>query len=198
MPYKSAHHALICLFVDHSRPGHSGWQDLYDPRSREDIRMDLRDVDIGAARSQLASSLHGMEEIAGEAAMVWKHLARMDDTRAAVLILRTCPPTMRHQSIPGATLQHPAYEAAMRWMVMASAAAVTGLTHYRARRDALRLATGGKINIGATADKCDVHRKTISRLVSAIKTWEQPIEQQAWREIEDRLESAGLVDRVAA
>ncbi len=196
MPYKSAHHALICLFVDHARPGHSGWQDQYDPKSRDDVRLDLRDD--APARSQLASSLHGMEEISGEAAMVWKHLARMDDTRAATLILRTCPPTMRHQSIPGATLQHPAYESAMRWLVMASASAVTGLTHYRARRDALRLVTGGRINIGLTADRCEVHRKTISRLVAAIKTWEQAIEVQAWREIEDRLESAGLVDRVAA
>lgn len=194
MPYKSAHHALICLFVDHSRPGHSGWQDLYDPRSRDDIRMDLRDVDVGAVHNQLATSLHGMEEIAGEAAMVWKHLARMDDTRAAVLILRTCPPTMRHQSIPGATLQHPAFEAALRWMTDASLGAVNGLSHFHARRDAVRRATGGKVNVGRTADRCDVSRRTIERLNGEISRWLVPIEEQAWREIGDRLAGAKLIE----
>ncbi|MDE2470844.1 MAG: hypothetical protein KGL35_19380 [Bradyrhizobium sp.] len=194
MTYKSAHHALICLFVDHSRPGHSGWQDLYDPRSREDVKLDLRDVDIGTARNTLASSLHGMEEIAGEASMVWKHLARMDDTRAAALILRCCPPTLPRSSYTAPLLPHPAYEGAMKWMVEESTGVVTGLTNYRARRDAIKLATGGKINIGATADKCDVDRRTVSRLVQAIKTWERAIEDQAWREIEDRLESAGLLE----
>lgn len=198
MTYKSAHHALICLFVDHSRPGHSGWQDLYDPRSREDVKLDLRDVDIGAARNTLASSLHGMEEIAGEAAMVWKHLARMDDTRAAALILRCCPPRMRHASIPGATLPHPAYEAAMLWLAQESACAVTGLSKRQARRDALRRATGGKINVGVTADRCDVSRDTVERLNAKIRKWITPIEEQAWREIEDRLEGAGLVQREVA
>jgi len=195
MPYKSAHHALICLFVDHSRPGHSGWQDLYDPKNERKARGDaiLQHEDEAVFTNTLASSLFGMEEIAGEAAMVWKHLTRMDDTRAAALILRTCPPRMRYGTIQGATIPHPAYEAAMLWLTQESACAVNGLSKRQARRDALRRATGGKINVGVTADRCEVSRDTIERLNAKIRKWIMPIEEQAWREIEDRLKMANLI-----
>ena len=197
MTYRSAHHALICCFVDHARPGHSGWQDLYTPRSRNDIKLDLR-ADESLAATNLASSLHGMEEIAGEAAIVWRHLLRMSDTRAAALILRTCPPRERHASIPGATVPHPCFEAAIRWLTDASAAEVNGLSKYQARRDALRRATGGKVNVGITADRCEVSRDTIERLNKRVKAWLEPIENQAWLEIGDRLQAAGLIDGVPA
>lgn len=196
MTYKSAHHALICCFVDHARPGHSGWQDQYDPKAERKSRADaiLRDPDE-AAPSLFRSTLHGMEEIAGEAAIVWRHLLHLGDTRAAALILRCCPPTLPRSSYSAPILPHPAYEAAMKWMVDESAGAVSGLSNYRARRDAIKMATGGTINIGVTADKCEVDRRTVSRLVQAIKAWERAIEDQAWREIEDRLQVAGLIER---
>ncbi len=196
MTYRSAHHALICVFVDHARPGHSGWQDQFQPRAARLAQADaiLRDPDEPPA-SLFRSTLHGMEEIAGEAAIVWRHLLRLGDTRAAALILRCCPPTLPRSSYSAPILPHPAYEAAMKWMVDESAGAVSGLSNYRARRDAIKMATGGAINIGVTADKCEVDRRTVSRLVQAIKAWERAIEDQAWREIEDRLEAAGLIER---
>ena len=199
MPYRSAHHALICVFVDHARPGHSGWQDQFQPRAARLAQADaiLRDPDEPPA-SLFRSTLHGMEEIAGEAAIVWRHLLRLGDTRAAALILRCCPPTLPRSSYSAPILPHPAYEAAMKWMVDESAGAVSGLSNYRARRDAIKMATGGAINIGVTADKCEVDRRTVSRLVQAIKAWERAIEDQAWREIEDRLEAAGLIERERA
>ncbi len=197
MTYRSAHHALICVFVDHARPGHSGWQDQFQPRAARLAQADaiLRDPDEPPA-SLFRSTLHGMEEIAGEAAIVWRHLLRLGDTRAAALILRCCPPTLPRSSYSAPILPHPAYEAAMKWMVDASAGAVSGLSNYRARRDAIKMATGGAINIGVTADKCEVDRRTVSRLVQAIKAWERAIEDQAWREIEDRLQVAGLIESV--
>ena len=196
MTYRSAHHALICVFVDHARPGHSGWQDQFQPRAARLAQADaiLRDPDEPPA-SLFRSTLHGMEEIAGEAAIVWRHLLRLGDTRAAALILRCCPPTLPRSSYSAPILPHPAYEAAMKWMVDESAGAVSGLSNYRARRDAIKMATGGAINIGVTADKCEVDRRTVSRLVQAIKAWERAIEDQAWREIEDRLQVAGLIER---
>ncbi len=196
MPYKSAHHALICCFVDHSRPGHSGWQDLYDPKTRQDVKLDLRDEEIQATR--LVSSLHGMEEIAGEAALVWKHLLRMSDMRAAVLILRTCPPLIEVKSIPGAKAPHPMYAACVKLLADESAGVVSGLSKYHARRDAIRRATGAKINVGITADRCEVSRDTIERLNGKMKAWLGPTEAQAWREIEDRLQTAGLLECVEA
>ncbi|MDE2103897.1 MAG: hypothetical protein KGL39_42065 [Patescibacteria group bacterium] len=199
MTYRSAHHALICVFVDHARPGHSGWQDQFQPRAARLAQADaiLRDPDEPPA-SLFRSTLHGMEEIAGEAAIVWRHLLRLGDTRAAALILRCCPPTLPRSSYSAPILPHPAYEAAMKWMVDESAGAVSGLSNYRARRDAIKMATGGAINIGVTADKCEVDRRTVSRLVQAIKAWERAIEEQAWRDIEDRLEAAGLIERERA
>ncbi len=196
MTYRSAHHALICVFVDHARPGHSGWQDQFQPRAARLAQADaiLRDPDEPPA-SLFRSTLHGMEEIAGEAAIVWRHLLHLGDTRAAALILRCCPPTLPRSSYSAPILPHPAYEAAMKWMVDESAGAVSGLSNYRARRDAIKMATGGAINIGVTADKCEVDRRTVSRLVQAIKAWERAIEEQAWREIEDRLQVAGLIER---
>ena len=191
MPYKSAHHALICCFVDHARPGHSGWQDLYDPKSRDDVKLDLRDEAIQA--THLVSALHGMEEIAGEAANVWKHLLRMTDMRAAVLILRTCPPTIRLESIPGAKAPHPIYAGCVKYLADQSAGVVTGISKYHARKDAIRRATGAKINVGITADRCEVSRDTIERLNGKMRAWLEPTEAQAWREIEDRLEVAGLI-----
>lgn len=196
MTYKSAHHAMICCFVDHARPGHAGWQDVYDDRQ---YRMERGEPGLREPEpppSLFRSTLHGMEEIAGEAAIVWRHLLRLGDTRAAALILRCCPPTLPRSSYSAPILPHPAYEAAMKWMIDASAGAVSGLSNYRARRDAIKLATGGAINIGVTADKCEVDRRTVSRLVQAIKAWERAIEDQAWREIEDRLQVAGLIESV--
>ncbi|MDE2104582.1 MAG: hypothetical protein KGL39_45525, partial [Patescibacteria group bacterium] len=90
---------------------------------------------------------------------------------------------------------HPAYEAAMRWLVDESACAITGLSHYHARREAIKLATGGIISVRATAERCDVDRRTVSRLIAAVKAWERAIEEQAWAEMQDRLESAGLIER---
>ena len=196
MTYSSAHHALICCFVDHARPGHSGWQDQYQPGVDRLARKDALIADPDAPPPSLfRSTLHGMEEIAGEAAIVWRHLLHLGDTRAAALILRCCPPTLPRSSYSAPILPHPAYEAAMKWMVDESAGAVSGLSNYRARRDAIKMATGGAINIGVTADKCEVDRRTVSRLVQAIKAWERAIEDQAWREIEDRLQVAGLIER---
>ncbi|WP_455387419.1 hypothetical protein [Petrachloros mirabilis] len=94
MTYRSAHHAVICCFVDHGRPGHSGWQDIYDPRHYRKERGEpgMREPDAGVPPSLFRSTLHGMEEIAGEAAIVWKHLLRLNDTRCAALIHTLRPP----------------------------------------------------------------------------------------------------------
>lgn len=196
MPYRSAHHALICCFVDHARPGHSGWQDLHDPKSRDDIKLDLRgELETAAMQSTFRSGLSGTDEICGEAAMVWKHLVRMGDTRASTLIIKTCPPRMPSKLDPQATLPHWAFETALRWLVDESAQVVTGLSHYRARRDAIRMCLGGKLKSSMTADKCDVSTRTVDRLVGRVKSWIGPIEAQAWAEMQDRLESAGLIER---
>lgn len=193
MTYANAHHALICCFVDHARPAAPGWHLRYDPKSRDDVRLDLRGEDVVARR--LVSALSGMEEVAGEAANVWKHLLRMSDARASALILRVCPALLRHPSIPDATTKHPWYEGALLLLTEDSASAVTGLSKHQARRDAVRRATGAKVNVGITADRCDVSRRTVERLNGAVKAWIKPIEDQAWREIEDRLEVAGLIER---
>lgn len=196
MTYRSAHHALICVFVDHARPGHSGWQDQFQPRAARLAQADaiLRDPDEPPA-SLFRSTLHGMEEIAGEAAIVWKHLLRLNDTRAATLILRCCPPTLPRSSYNAPMIPHPAYEGAMKLLTDESACAVSGLSHYRARREAIKRATGGVISIKSTAERCEVHPRTVSRLVEAITQWEKAIEEQAWAEITDRLETAGLIER---
>ena len=180
MTYKSSHHALSYAFVDHSRPAHSGWQDLY----RSGFDQERGPVSL----------LSGMEEVAGEAAIVLKHLGRMSDTPAAFLVLKTCPAMLRHPSIPNAMLQHPMYWSAAHWLAQESAQLVTGLSNYRARRDAVRRACGAKINVGVTADKCAVNRNTVKQLNAKVKRWIAPIEERAWREIEDRLQAAGLID----
>ena len=197
MPYKSAHHALICCFVDHARPGHASWQDHYQPGVERLARGDaiLADTDPPPVCTMASSALRGMEEIAGEAALVWRHLLRLGDTRASTLILRCCPPHLPRSSHTDPIYPHPAYESAMKWLTDCSAGAVSGLSHYHARRAALQRATGGTISIRRTAERCDVDRRTISRLVTAIIGWEKAIEEQAWAEIQDRLETAGLIDR---
>lgn len=179
MPYRSAHHALICAFVDHSRPRHASWQDIYQSGYR--------------ATDEPTSLLAGMEEVAGEAAMVLMHLSRLPDDAAAVLILRTCPPRRPHKLVPHATVPHPLYRTAARWLVQRSQEGVGGLRDSRARYDAVVRACGAKINVGLTADKAGVSRDTIERLNGAIKRWIGPIEDRAWREMEDRLQSAGLI-----
>lgn len=197
MPYNNAHHALICCFVDHSRPGHSGWQDLYDPRNDRAERSSrvMDELEDAAMRSTFRSALSGMEEISGEAANVWKHLLRMGDTRASVLVIKTCPPRAPSRIDPKATISHPWFEAALHWLVQDSAQLVTGLSNYRARRDAIRICLGGKLKTSITADKCDVSSRTVDRLVGRVKEWINPIEAQAWREIEDRLQAAGLLEQ---
>lgn len=141
-----------------------------------------------------------MEEVAGEAAIVWKHLAKLGDTRAAILILAVCPPRMRHPSIPSATIEHPAYQAAAHWLAMESLQAVNGISMYRARSDAVQRACGKpeRVNVGMTADACGKSRRTIERVNRDIRDWINPIKLQAWREIEDRLEAAALIDVVAS
>lgn len=196
MPYNNAHHALICCFVDHSRPGHSSWQDHYDPKNDRVERNSrvMDELEEAAMRSTFRSTLHGMEEITAEAANVWKHLLRMGDTRASVLVIRTCPPKAPSRIDPKATIPHPWFETALHWLVQDSAQLVQGLSNYRARRDAIRRALGGKIDIGKTADQSDAGRRTVERLCADVKKWINPIEDQAWREIEDRLEAAGLIE----
>lgn len=197
MTYRNAHHALICCFEPHDRPGHAGWQDQYDPRNERKERGSrvLDTLEADAERSTFRSALHGMEEITGEAANVWKHLLRMGDTYASVLILRTCPPKITSAIDPRAKLPHPAFEAALHWLVQDSAQLVTGLSNYRARRDAIRICLGGKLKTSITADKCDVSTRTVDRLVGRVKEWINPVEAQAWREIEDRLQAAGLLEQ---
>jgi hypothetical protein len=195
MTYRNAHHALICCFVPHDRPGHSGWQDKYDPKNDRAERNSpvMDDLDEIALRSTFRGSLHGMEEITAEAANVWKHLLRMGDTSASILILRTCPPTTKSRIDPKAKLSNPVFDAARHWLVQESAQCVTGLSNYRARCDAVHRALGGSVYVKKTADNCDVSRDTIERMNGKIKKWITPIEDQAWREIEDRLQAAGLI-----
>jgi len=195
MTYRSAHHALICCFAPHDRPGHSSWQDQYDPRNERADRNSptMDDLDEVARRSTFRSALHGMEEITAEAANVWKHLFRMGDTAASALIIQTCPPKMSSRLDQKATIPHPAFDAALHWLVDESAQCVSGLSNYRARRDAIRRALGGSVSVRATADKCDVSRDTVGRLNANIKKWILPMQEQAWREIEDRLQAAGLI-----
>jgi len=196
MPYKSAHHALICCFVDHARPGHARWQDQFDPRHYRAERNSpvMAELEEVAMRSTFRSTLHGMEEITAEAANVWKHLLRMGDTRASVLVIKTCPPKAPSRIDPKATIPNPWFEAALHWLVQDSAQLVTGLSNYRARRDAIRICLGGKLKTSITADKCGVSTRTVDRLVGRVKEWINPIEEQAWREIEDRLQAAGLIE----
>ncbi len=198
MTYRSAHHALICAFVPHDRPAHSSWQDQYDPsadRKSRNSRVLEEPDEVGMHSAALLSALHGMEEVAGEAANVLKHLARMSDTPAAVLILKTCPPRQPHHLLrEEATVPHPLYRAAVRWLGAESLAPVGGLEHETARQDAVRRACGAKVNVGITADKCGVSRDTIERLNAKVKKWIGPIEDRAWREIEDRLQAAGLIE----
>jgi hypothetical protein len=200
MPYKSAHHALICCFVDHARPGHARWQDQFDPRNDRAERNSpvMAELEEAAMRSTFRSTLHGMEEITAEAANVWKHLLRMGDTRASVLVIKTCPPKATSRIDPKATIPNPWFEAALHWLVQESAQLVTGLSNYRARRDAIRICLGGKLKTSITADKCDVSTRTVDRLVGRVKEWISPIEEQAWREIEDRLQAAGLIEKGSA
>lgn len=183
MTYRSAHHALICLFDDRGRPALSPW-----PRKRDG---GYSDDDTAPP----AGTLSGMEEIAGEAAMVWKHLSRLGDREAAALILRTCPPCLKREGRADPSRPHPIYAGAMRLMLRESADAVSGLSHPRARQAAIRAAIGSKINIGITADRCDVHRRTVTRLIAAMRQWILPIEDRAWCEIEDRLQAAALIER---
>jgi len=196
MPYKSAHHALICCFVDHARPSHARWQDQFDPRNdrAESNSPVMAELQEAAMRSTFRSTLHGMEEITAEAANVWKHLLRMGDTRASVLVIKTCPPRAPSRIDPKATIPNPWFEAALHWLVQESAQLVTGLSNHRARRDAIRICLGGKLKTSITADKCDVSTRTVDRLVGRVKEWINPIEEQAWREIEDRLQAAGLIE----
>ena len=188
MPYRDAQAALIAALADHARPGHSLWQDQFDPSSARMVGKErLMDAEnLPPAMPKFDTGLHGMEEICAEAAYAWKQLERMHPDRIAVLIMR-CPPTAHH----------PGFLWAWKWLTDASVCEVTGITHYQARRHAIRTLMGGRWTQAEIGEHVNLHQSSISRIFEKLRPWLERLEEQAWADFGDRLESRGLVQRVA-
>ncbi len=178
MTYRDAQAAIIAALADHARPGHSGWQDQYKP-GYWDVPT------ITAVRS----SLIGMEETAGQAAMVMRNMLTLRDLHLAILIVRyeTQFPSSRHQ-------------ASLHYVTQDSAQCVTGLSNVRLRQAIIRaaLAPGKRTSrpkLAELADRYGVHRNTVSTHYACISGWVHTEFDKAMAEITDKLEARGLIDR---
>jgi hypothetical protein len=175
--YRDTQAAIIAALADHARPVHARWQDQYRPG--------YWDVPTIAA---LRNSLVGMEEVAGPAALVMRHMLALSDLHLAILIVRyeTQFPSARHQ-------------ASLEYVTQASAEAVTGLSNRRLRQAIIRatLSPGrAKVRpkLAELADRYGVHRKTVERHYSSISQWAHAQFDRAMAEMTDRLEARGLIE----
>lgn len=184
MPYRDAQAALIAALAEHARPGHTLWQDQFDPAAARMVGKErLMDAEnLPPAMPRFDTGLHGMEEICSEAAYVWKQLERMNRDRVAVMVMR-CPPTT----------QHPGFLWAWGYLTEVSVSQVTGITHYQARRHSIRSLMGGRWSQTDIAQHVNVHQSTISRVFEKLRPWLDRLEEQAWADFRDRLESRGLI-----
>lgn len=177
MTYRDTQAAIIAALADHARPGNSSWQKQY--------RCGYWDSPV---ISLIRSSLVGMEETAGQAAMVLRNMETLCDLHLSLLIVRyeTQFPSPRH-------------EASLQYASNASIESVTGLSNFRLRQAIIRSSlTPGKRKkkpkFEELADRYNVHAKTVSRHYAAISEWTHREFDKAMAEMTDKLEARGLIE----
>ena len=178
MSYPNVQAAIIAALADHSRPGHARWQDQYKTGYWNMPTISL-----------IRSNLIGMEETAGQAAMVLRNMGTLRDLHLAILIVRyeTQFPSSRHQ-------------ASLHYVTQESAQCVTGLSNVRLRQAIIRAALapgkrGTRPKYAEMADRYGMHPKTVGRHYAAISGWVHAEFNKALAEISDKLEARGLIER---
>lgn len=190
MPYRDVQSAIIAALADHSRPGHSSWQDDFDAiRARMAGKERLADIG-GPPVMVFRTGLSGMEEVAGEAALVQKHMSRMQSLVQACLLI------MAHNT----QWPSPIYDEARK--VVEHEAVVLLNLHMRRLlerciKEALHPSKDGdsRLPINYIATKTGAHRNTVRGYWQRVLPWVCTERKRGYAELTDRLEGAGLIGR---
>ncbi len=189
MPYRDVQAAVIAALADHARPNHPSWQDMFDPiAARLAGKERLADPEAIAPRITFRTGLSGMEEVAGEAAIILKHMARMHNSTHIALLV------MRHNTQWPSDL----YDRAQK-LVEADCVALLNLHHRFLLRRCVKEALypskddGARLPMSYIADKTGVHRNTVRAYWQRLLPWVITETGKAYAELTDRLEVAGLI-----
>lgn len=141
---------------------------------------------------------------AGQAGEIRRHLWDLPELHLAVIVARAAPrdlPCSCGAACCSGRTPNIEWQAAVGWLVRASAAYCSGFSHYRVRRAIIERLFGVKCDLVEIAQECDAHVNTVSKQNSAVRRWiegdkkgeEQGVERLAWSAIERRFSELGLL-----
>jgi len=146
---------------------------------------------------------------AGQVGQIRRELSQLPELHQAVLIARAAPhpsPCDCGRSCCARYKKNAEWEAAISWLTDASAAYLSGFSHYQVRRAIIEKIFNVKRNLVDIAGKCGAHRNTISAQHTTVRRWlkgdaitHQPgVEQTAWTVLEQRFIELGLIEMALA
>ena len=139
---------------------------------------------------------------AGQAGMIRRALWDLPDLYLAVLIARTAPRGIPCYCGAACCSKHrpnPEWQAVILWLTEQSVAHVDGLSKYQVRRAVIERIFGVSADLKTIAQRCDVHRNTVSQHYAALRLWlegrrgrkgeqaQRGVLDDAWAAIEEAL-----------
>jgi hypothetical protein len=141
---------------------------------------------------------------AGQSGIIRREMWELPDLHLSVLVARAAPHDVPCDCGRSCCRGHRAnleWQAAIAWLTNASAAYVSGFSHYQVRRAIVERIFGRKEDLNAIAERCDAHRNTVSNQNAAVRRWLEGSKKTetrgvidlAWSIMERRLTDLGLV-----
>ncbi|HIH2617891.1 TPA: DNA-binding protein [Burkholderia cenocepacia] len=141
---------------------------------------------------------------AGQAGEIRRHLWELPDLHLSVIVARAAPhdlPCSCGAACCSGRTPNLEWQAAIGWLIRASAAYCSGFSHYRVRRAIIERLFGVKCDLVDIAHDCEAHVNTVSKHNSAVRKWiegdkkagEAGVEGLAWSVIERRFSELGLL-----
>ncbi|KVE11334.1 DNA-binding protein [Burkholderia vietnamiensis] len=141
---------------------------------------------------------------AGQAGEIRRHLWELPELHLSVIVARAAPhdlPCSCGAACCSGRTPNLEWQAAIGWLIRASAAYCSGFSHYRVRRAIIERLFGVKCDLVDIAHDCEAHVNTVSKQNAAVRKWiegdkkagEAGVEGLAWSVIERRFSELGLL-----